>query len=258
LSIHHISQKFSKQKQANHLSNIGTLTKKLLPDFIKKIERMKKAIIAGASGLIGNHLLQIILRENGYDEVLILVRKELPIQHKKLEQLVINYARLEDNTESIKGDTIFCCLGTTKRHTPDETEYRKIDHDYPLQLAQIARLNNIAQYHLVSAASANASSNVFYSRLKGETEDDIVKVGLPSLHIYRPMLLTGNRKETRIGEGIATAIFKVLDPVLAGGLKKYRSIAAETVAKTMYSQSLKNETGFFIYRSDKIQELSSI
>ncbi len=219
---------------------------------------MKKAIIAGASGLIGNHLLQIILNENDYDEVLILVRKELPIQHRKLKQLVIDYTRLNDYTGSIKGDAIFCCLGTTKKNTPDETKYRKIDHDYPLQLAQIAKHSNIAKYHLVSAASANASSKIFYSRLKGETEDDIVKVGLPSLHIYRPMLLTGNRKETRIAEKIATTIFKVLNPLLVGGLKKYRSIAGETVAKTMYKQSLKNETGVFIYRSDKIQELSSM
>jgi len=217
---------------------------------------MKKAIIAGASGLIGNHLLQIILDGNGYDEVLILVRKELPIQHKKLDQLLIDYARLQDYSGSIKGDAIFCCLGTTKKNTPDETEYRKIDHDYPLQLAQIAKQNNIAQYHLVSAASANASSKIFYSRLKGETENDIIKVALRSLHIYQPMLLTGNRKETRLGEGIATAIFKVIDPLLIGGLKKYRSIAGETVAKTMYKQSLKNETGVFIYRSDKIEELS--
>jgi uncharacterized protein YbjT (DUF2867 family) len=219
---------------------------------------MKKAIIAGASGLIGSHLLQIILNENGYDEFLILVRKEWPIQHIKLKQLVIDYTRLKDYTGLIKGDAIFCCLGTTRKNTPNETEYRKIDHDYPLQLAEIAKLNNITSYHLVSAASADLSSKIFYSRLKGETEDDIVKIGLPILHIYRPMLLTGNRKETRIGENIATSIFKVANPLLIGGLKKYRSIAGETVAQTMYRQSLKTETGIFIYRSDKIQELSSI
>ncbi|HLK30757.1 MAG TPA: NAD(P)H-binding protein [Puia sp.] len=219
---------------------------------------MKKAIIAGASGLIGSHLLQIILDRDEYDEVLILVRKELPLQHKKLKQLVIDYTRLKDYTASIKGDAIFCCLGTTSKKTPDETEYRKIDHDYPLQLAEIARGNNIAQYHLVSAASANASSKIFYSRLKGETEDDIKKTGLSSLQIYRPMLLTGNRNEKRTGEGIATAIFKVIDPLLIGGLKKYRSIAGKTVATTIYKQSLKNENGVFVYRSDKIQELSSI
>lgn len=217
---------------------------------------MKNAIIAGASGLIGTSLLQIILNENGYDEVLILVRKELPIQHKKLKQLVVDYTRLKDYTELIKGDAVFCCLGTTKKKTPVETEYRKIDHDYPLQLAQIAKQNNIGQYHLISAASADKSSKVFYSRLKGETEDDVMKVELPGLHIYRPMLLTGDRKETRIGEGIATAIFKVLKPLLVGGFKKYRSIAGEAVARTMYKQSLKNEPGLFIYRSDTIQDLS--
>jgi hypothetical protein len=94
--------------------------------------------------------------------------------------------------------------------------------------------------------------------LKGETEKDIMKVGLESLHIYRPMLLTGVRKETRQGEGIATTIFWILNPILVGSLKKYKSIAGKTVAFTMYKQSLKNETGVFNYRSDKIQELSLI
>lgn len=217
---------------------------------------MKKAIIAGASGLIGTCLLKIIVDEDGYDEVLILVRKELPLQHKKLKQLVVDYTRLKDYSAFIKGDAIFCCLGTTRKKTPLEAEYRKIDHDYPLQLAQIAEQNKIQNYHFVSAAGANRSSNVFYSRLKAETEDDVIKVGLPALHIYRPMLLTGDRKESRTGEGIATALFKVLNPLLIGGLKKYRSIAGETVAKTMYKQSLDNETGVFVYGSDTIQELS--
>jgi len=216
----------------------------------------KKAIIAGASGLIGNALLQIILDGSGYDEVLILVRKELPVQHKKLKQLVVDYTRLREYANELKGDAMFCCLGTTRKNTPDENEYRKIDHDYPLQLAEIAKQNGIGQYHLVSAASANASSSVFYSRLKGETENDIIKVPIQGLHIYRPMLLTGNRKDTRTGEGIATAIFKVLNPILVGGLKRYRSIAGSTVASAMYKQALKNEAGLFIYRSDKIQELS--
>lgn len=215
----------------------------------------RKAIIAGASGLIGKALLQNLLNGNQYDEVLVLVRKELSFQHKKLKQLIVDYTRLKDYTDLIMGDVIFCCLGTTKQKTPNEMEYRKIDHDYPLQLAEIAKQNNIRQYHFVSATGANASAKVFYSRLKGETEDDIIKLGLPSLHIYRPMLLTGKRKEIRIGEKIGAAILTIFDPFLVGFLKRYRSIAAETVAKTMYKQSLKNEAGVFIYRSDKIQKL---
>src|ERR1700693_2970474 len=100
-----------------------------------------KAIIAGASGLIGSNLLQIFLNEPGYDEVLILVRKESPIEHTKLKQLVVDFNRLNDYSELIKGDAVFCCLGSTKAKTPDLNEYRKIDHDYPLQLGQIAKRN---------------------------------------------------------------------------------------------------------------------
>jgi uncharacterized protein YbjT (DUF2867 family) len=216
----------------------------------------KKAIIAGASGLIGNELLQILLSESGYDEVLILVRKELAIENKKLKQLVVDFSRLNDYAESITGDVIFCCLGSTKQKTPDQNEYRKIDHDYPLQLGEIAKRDNIAQYHLVSASSANTSSSIFYSRLKGETENDLIKIKLPSLHIYRPSLLTGGRKESRPAEKIAIAIFKIINPLLVGSFKKYRSISGATVASTMYKQSLKKEDGLFIYASDQIQEQS--
>lgn len=215
----------------------------------------KKAIIAGASGLIGSHLLQILMNSSEYDEVLILVRKELPLQHKKLKQLVVDFNNLANYSDTLKGDVIFCCLGTTKQQTPDETEYRKIDHDYPLQLGQLAKQNGIAHYHLVSAESANSKSSIFYSRLKGETEDDLINLHLPNLHIYRPMLLTGNRKNTRTGEKIASIIFKVINPLLIGSLRRYRSIAGITVAEAMYKQSLKQETGVIIYRSDKIQEL---
>ncbi|HWZ22101.1 MAG TPA: NAD(P)H-binding protein [Cytophagaceae bacterium] len=216
----------------------------------------EKAIIAGASGLIGNSLLQILLSENGYDEVLILVRKELPVQHKKLKQLIVDFNRLNDYSELITGDVIFCCLGSTKKKTPDLNEYRKIDHDYPLQLSQIAKRNNISQYHLVSSLGANETSSVFYQKLKGETENDIINTGIPSLHIYRPSILTGDRKESRPLERIAIAAWKAINPLFVGSLKKYRSIEAATVARTMYKQSLKKEAGSFIYSSDQIQELS--
>ncbi len=215
-----------------------------------------KAIVVGASGLIGNKLVDVLLRQPGYDEVLILVRKELPVKHPKLTQRVVDFSNLDRYAGSIIGNALFCCLGSTKKKTPDLTEYRKIDHDYPVQLAQIALRNKISQYHLVSAIGANAASSNFYTKMKGETEQDITKIKLPALYIYQPSLLTGDRKESRPMEVIATVLIKIINPLLIGSLKKYRSISAETVAKAMYKQSLKNEKGLHIFPSDIIQQLS--
>ncbi|HAL83194.1 MAG TPA: nucleoside-diphosphate sugar epimerase [Mucilaginibacter sp.] len=214
-----------------------------------------KAIIAGASGLTGGILLDILLQQPDYDEVLLLLRKELPIRHQKLTQLVIDFDRLGDYEGQINGHAVFCCLGSTRKKTPDLSVYRKIDHDYPLQLAQIAAKNGIDQYHLVSALGANAASSNFYTKMKGETEEDIKKVGLKCLHIYRPSFLSGNRSEKRPLERFFSFIIKFIDPLLIGGLKKYRSIPAATVARAMYKQSLKNEEGVFIHSSDNIKQL---
>jgi uncharacterized protein YbjT (DUF2867 family) len=216
----------------------------------------KKAIIAGASGLTGSCLLNILLNQPAYDEVLILVRKDLPVKHSKLTQMVVDFERLDEYLVRITGDVLFCCLGSTRKKTPDLRDYRKVDHDYPLHLAQIALKSGISQFHLVSAIGASAKASNFYSKMKGETEEDIIKTGLPSLHIYRPSFIAGDRKENRPLERLSAGLMKVMDPILIGKLKKYRSIAAKTIAGAMYKQSLKNETGVRIYSSDKIKELS--
>lgn len=215
-----------------------------------------KAVIAGASGLVGSELLQILLQQPQYNEILILVRKELPVQHKKLVQLIVDFDNLDQHQQAINGHAVFSCLGSTKSKTPDLLIYRKIDHDYPVQLAKIAIKNNVPHFHLVSAIGANSRSSNFYTKMKGETEDDIQVVGIKSLHIYQPSLLTGNRTEHRLAERIATGVMKVIDPLLIGGLKKYQSIPAATVARAMFKQSLNQEEGVFVHPSDHIKQLA--
>ena len=214
-----------------------------------------KAIIAGASGLIGSNLVQILLEAPQYTEVLVLVRKELPIQHKKLVQLVINFDELDQHAETLKGHAIFSCLGTTKAQTPDKQLYRRIDHDYPLQLAQIAKANGVDQFHVVTAIGANKNSSTFYLQLKGELEDELQNIGLKTLYIYQPSMLMGQRERNHLVEKIATGLFKIIDPLLVGSLKKYRSIKGSAVAHAMFKKSLESATGTFIYTSDKIHTI---
>lgn len=216
----------------------------------------KKAIIVGASGLIGNELLNIVLQSTEYQEVLILARKEIAVNAPKLVQLVVDFDDLDKFAGSINGHVLFSCLGTTKAKTPDESIYRKIDHDYPVQLAQIAHRNKMKQYHLVSSIGADVHSSVFYTRLKGETERDIEQVGIPTLHIYQPSFLEGRKKGERALENFLNGLMKVINPLLIGSLKKYRSIPAATVAMAMFKQSLKNEAGIFVHPSDKINLLA--
>ena len=215
-----------------------------------------RAVLAGASGLIGSALLDILLQQPEYNEVILLVRTELPVANKKLTQLKIDFDQLNNYASFITGHTIFSCLGSTRKKTPNLTDYRKIDHDYPLKLAELAKKNGVTQFHLVSSMGANKKSANFYTKMKGETEEDIKKTGLPCLHIYRPALLTGDRKEKRFGEKTFTAIMKAIDPLLWGNLKNYRSIMATTVAMAMFKQSLINKEGVFIHPSDKIKQLA--
>lgn len=214
-----------------------------------------KAIIAGASGLIGSHLLTILLQQVQYSEVLVLVRKQLPISHPKLVQLVIDFDDLNKHATAFTGHAVFSCLGTTKGQTPDKTEYRKIDHDYPVKLAQLAKQNGVKHFHLISAVGANKNSSNSYLKLKGEVEADVEKVGIPVLHIYEPSMLAGERNKPRLAETIINGLFKVIDPLLVGGLKKYQSIKAPTLAWAMYKKSLDDAEGTFIHTTDKIKQI---
>src|ERR1700744_6411090 len=199
-----------------------------------------KAVIIGGSGLIGRKLINILLQWPGYDEIVCLSRKKISITADRLTQIVVDFDHLENYAEHINGHACFCCIGTTKSKTPDEQQYRKIDHNYPVKLAEIAKQNGMSQYHFVSSIGANKNSKTFYTRLKGETEEDLKAIGLKSMLIYRPSFLTGERNESRVMETILVTIMKVVNPLLVGSLKKYRSIRAYDVALAMYQQSLKN------------------
>ncbi len=222
--------------------------------FLNKMART--AVIVGASGLIGRKLLNILLQWPDYDQVISIGRKKIQLKSIRLKQLVVDFDHLELYEKEILGDAFFCCLGTTRHKTPDLNKYRQIDHDYPVALAKIAKKNGITQYHFVSAIGADKGSSTFYTRLKGETEEDIKAVVLDSLYIYQPSILTGYRNDRRILEEIAILIMKVINPLLFGSLKKYRSISAYTVAIAMFKQSLKSKEGVFTYPSDKIKKLA--
>ncbi|WP_461449223.1 NAD(P)H-binding protein [Mucilaginibacter sp.] len=215
-----------------------------------------KAIIAGASGLIGSSLLTILLNEPSYAEITVLVRKKTGITHPKLTEILVDFDKLDDYTGDINGHALFCCIGTTKNKTPDLTDYFKIEHDYPVTLGQLADKNGVKQYHYVSSIGADKNSSAYYTKFKGQTEYNLQQLHLATLHIYRPSILSGDRKDHRPMEKFVNGLMYLINPLLIGSLKKYRSIPAKTVAMAMYKQSINSDEGIFIHASDQIKQIA--
>jgi uncharacterized protein YbjT (DUF2867 family) len=135
--------------------------------------------------------------------------------------------------------------------------FHRVDYQYPLETAQLALKNGAAQYLIVTAMGANKKSMFFYNRVKGEIEEAIWKLNFSAVHIFRPSLLLGERKEQRMGEKIGAIVMKLLRPFLIYGLKKYRAIEGKTVAAAMYKMAQENLTGRYIYESDRIENVAN-
>lgn len=206
----------------------------------------KVALIAGSSGLTGGFLLKILLEAPEYREVIAYVRKRTGIQHPKLREVVMDWEKLD---APVPADDVFCCLGTTIKKAGSQEAFRRVDYEYPLHLAELQLQGGSQQFLLVSAIGADASSSIFYSRVKGELEDALQKLGYKSLHIFQPSFIAGPRKEKRVGERIGLAIFSFISPLFIGPLKKYAPIPAEHIARAMYRSAQKNTTGCTFYDS---------
>ncbi|TRX56294.1 NAD-dependent epimerase/dehydratase family protein [Fulvivirga sp. M361] len=212
----------------------------------------RKAFIVGATGLIGKYLTSLLLDSDRYNEVVAITRKPLG-EHAKLKNFLGGYDDLEQLSENIRGDDIYCCLGTTMKTAGSKENFRKVDYDYPLKIAQIAAQNRANQFLVVTAMGASSRSNVFYNRVKGELEEALAKIPFEGLHIFRPALLLGKRQEKRAGEHIAQVIFNVINRLFVGPLKKYKAIDYRKVANAMFSVAVEAKKGVYTYRSDDLQ-----
>ncbi|MDH7447461.1 NAD(P)H-binding protein [Aquimarina sp. 2201CG14-23] len=193
----------------------------------------KTAIILGATGLTGGILLQKLLKDDRYDHIKLFSRKTVGISHPKLEEYLINMLQLQTVTSDFIGDEVFCCIGTTNAKTPDKGLYRTIDYGIPVTAAQLCKQNNIKTFIVVSALGADPKSRVFYNRTKGEMEEAVLDLEISKTHILQPSLIGGKRNEKRTGEYFFKQLMKIIDPLLIGSLKKYRSINPETIVSSM-------------------------
>jgi uncharacterized protein YbjT (DUF2867 family) len=216
-------------------------------------QNKKTAIISGATGLVGEQLLTQLLSDPAYQKIIVVVRKPLTIIHEKLEQMLIDFDKLPEALTGMKADHGFCCLGTTIKNAGSKENQYIIDHDYVVAFAKGCHASGVSRFAVVSSIGANADSSNFYLRTKGEMERDLKNIPFNGMYILQPSMLLGDRKEFRAGEKIGIAMMKVLSPLLAGGLKKYRGVQASSVAHCMISQILTEADVVKIIRSDEIK-----
>ena len=194
---------------------------------------MKTALLFGSSGLIGGHLLSKLIKNNDYNKIKLFVRSEPKINDSKIEIIKTDFYNLKNHKEDIKGNDCFYCIGTTKKNSSDKNEYKKIERDIPIEIAQIAKINLVNSFIYVSSGFANPKNSGAYLRYKGEVEEELKKLNFTKLGIMRPSFLMGNRKEKRFGEKIGIFLFKLLSPLFLGPLKKMKPIHSEIVANAM-------------------------
>ena len=194
---------------------------------------MKTALLFGASGLVGGHLLNQLIKNNNYSKIKVFVRSVPKISDPKIEIFLTDFDNLQNHKEDIKGDDCFFCIGTTKKNSPDKNKYRRVELEIPKEIAQIAKSNLVNSFIFVSALYANSKSSGNYVRFKGLVEEEIKRLNFIKVGIMRPSFLLGNRKEKRVGEKIGIFVFKLLSPLLLGPLKKMKPIHSKIVAKVM-------------------------
>lgn len=216
----------------------------------------RSALLVGSSGLVGRHLLQLLLDDDAYTRVTVLVRKPQSIRHPKLRECVVNFDHLERHHDVVHGDDAFCCLGTTIKAAGSQEAFRKVDFTYVVRTAALASKNGAAQFLMVSSLGADPNSSEFYSRVKGEVEHAVATLPFNAIHIFRPSFLLGKREEFRLGEKAGIILTKLLSFALVGRLRKYRAVRAQTVAKAMVVAAKRQQAGVNIIESDRIQALS--
>lgn len=218
---------------------------------------MKTALIIGSTGLVGSHLLNLLLDNNDYIKVITFVKRDTGIKHQKLTQHIIDFDKPETYKELVVGDDFFCTIGTTIKKAGNKDAFRKVDFEYPKQFAAFALQNKVKQFLIISSLGADSNSGNFYLKTKGEIQDFLKDCNFESVAVLQPSLLLGNRTEFRLGEKIGAFFMKTLSFLFLGNLKKYKAIEGKTVAKAFLAIAKTNNSGFKIYESDVIQEIGN-
>lgn len=216
------------------------------------MENKKTAIVIGATGLVGGHLVNQLLEEAEIEKVILFLRRSTGKSHEKLVEHVVDFDQIDSFNDMIKADVVFSCMGTTLKVAGSKDAQWKIDYTYQYDIAKAAKENGVESFVLVSSSNASSKSKIFYSRMKGELEDAIKALNFPTLHIFQPSVLVGERSEKRSGEESGAKLMRVLSKVIPP-LKKWRPIKGEEVARGMLKAYLKEDNkGLKVFVLDEI------
>jgi uncharacterized protein YbjT (DUF2867 family) len=213
---------------------------------------MKIALIAGSTGLVGSHLLSLLLASDRYTKVKALIRTASGLNHPKLIRIIADYSKLESYKEQLTADDIFCCVGTTMARARTKEKFREADYIFPLALAKLGNQFEAKQFLIVSALGANKGSSFFYNRVKGEMEEEVRQFDFQAIHIFRPSLLLGERTESRPAEDAAKLVYKVFGFLLS---PQYKAIPAAKVAQAMLDFASREQKGVFMHESRELQKI---
>lgn len=203
--------------------------------------KTKKILILGATGLTGTFVLRLLLHSTYCHSILIWGRKAPPNLNSKCK--FFSEIGNEFKYELTNTDAVICCLGTTIKKAGSKENFARVDLELPLQIAQIAKENQVPVFCLVSSVGADSNSSNFYLRTKGQLEKKLIVLNFSALHIMRPSLLLGPRTEFRLGESAAKMLMPILNPLLVKALSKYKAIKASDLARALAFKAIMHEQG---------------
>lgn len=209
-----------------------------------------KAVIAGATGLTGSTLAFELLTRDEFTQITCLVRNIPEEIQEGLTYIQTDFDMI--HYKKFKADTAFTCLGTTIKNAGSRENFYRVDYHYNLMFAEACKEQGVERFVLMSALGANSKSSVFYNRVKGELEEAIIGLDFKSLTIVRPSLLEGPREEQRPGELFARKAMNILNPLLVGGLRRYRSVDVDKIASAMAEAAVLNQPGVRIIENEEI------
>lgn len=216
--------------------------------------QQKTALLLGASGLTGQHLLELLLNDPLYAQVTIYVRKLIHVSHPKLVQRIVDFEKLDT---AIDATDVFCCLGTTIKKAGSQDAFKQVDLVYPQKIAALQLTAGSQSFLVISAVGADENASIFYSRTKGQLEKKLTLLRYPCLCIFRPSFIIGDRAERRMGEKIGIFIAKLISPILVGPLKKYQAVSALALAASMQHAAHQHTTGIHYISSAEIIKFES-
>lgn len=216
----------------------------------------KTALVLGATGLVGTQLVKELGNSKIYSEIHLLTRSEMKFTDPKCIGHVVYLDNLSEYDNLFKVSDVFICLGTTIKKAKSKEAFRKVDYDYVIEAAKMAKTANAEKLLVITAMGANSKSKFFYSRVKGDVEGTLKYLELNTVHIFRPSLLLGERQEFRAGEKISGLISTFAKYIFVGPVRPYRAIHANKVAAAMYAAAQTTAKGYHFYNSDEIEKLA--